>query len=349
MTSANYAELKTEANPHSAGTAGNVAGSAAPHAFVVGEDFAGMRSQALGLMERAGWRGVFCPVRPDRMARLALGGPRWLGQSFMRDQDGQDLLGNLALAASDVVISVGGKGGAVGAALRNMGRPVVQVQNPRQRLSRFDLIVACRHDDISGPNVLLGRTAVHGLTPEILTEARRVWEPRFAHLPRPLTVALVGGANGRFRFGEAEGRRLGQVLAQTVRNQGGSLVITPSRRTDPAARQALDDCTRDVGGQIWDGTGENPYIGLIACADNLVVTIDSVSMMSEAVAGHAPVTVFPLPGRSRRISSFVEELELSGRVRVLNDVHDHLPDPWETGPLDDTPELVEEIHRRLGF
>ncbi|WP_230975854.1 mitochondrial fission ELM1 family protein [Acetobacter garciniae] len=308
-----------------------------------------MRSQALGLMERAGWHGVFCPVRPDRVARLALGGPRWLGRSFLRDHDGQDLQHNPVLKACDVVISVGGKGGAMGAALRAMGRPVIQVQNPRQRLSRFDLVVACRHDDISGPNVLLGRTAVHGLTPEILAEARKVWEPRLAHLPRPLTVALVGGSNGRFRFGEVEARRLGQILAQTVRTQGGSLVITPSRRTDPAARQALNDCTRDVGGQVWDGTGENPYIGLIACADNLVVTIDSVSMMSEAVAGHAPVTIFPLPGRSRRISSFVEELELSGRVRVLDDADDRLPPPWETGPLDDTPELVEEIHRRLGF
>ena len=325
-------------------------------AFVMGEDFAGMRSQALGLATRAGWHGVFCPICPDRVARLALSGPRWLSHGFLRGPDGRHLHEHEDLGASDVVISIGGKGGALGAALgehqppgRRERLPVVQVQHPRLDLGRFDLVVACRHDEISGHNVLVGRTALHGLTRERLEEAKALWAPRFAHLPRPLVAVLVGGSNGRYTFGVAEAARLGRVLVETMRAEGGSLLVTPSRRTDPAALRVLGDVVKQVGGFVWDGEGENPYVGLIACADSLVVTTDSVSMMSEAVAGFAPVTIFPLPGRSRRISTFVEEMELTGRVRVLEADETRLQRPWAVTPLDDTPELVDEMHRRLGF
>lgn len=317
-------------------------------AFVVGEDFAGMRSQALGLVGRAGWDGSFHAIRPSRMARLALRGPGWLQGRFLNDVTGAPLL---PLAAqSRVIVSIGGKGGAIGAALRTPDRPVVQIQHPRQPLTRFDLIVACVHDEISGPNVLLGRTALHGLTPEVLEQARQRWEPRFAHLPRPLIAGLVGGSNGRFQFGVGEAARLGALLAKAVVTQKGSLIVTPSRRTAPEAREMLTDLVDAVGGTVWDGTGENPYVGLIACADHLVVTMDSVSMVSEAVAGAAPVSVFPLPGKSRRIARFISELEKSGRIRVLTENSPHTKiQPWVVTPLDDTPALVVEMHQRLGF
>lgn len=330
--------------------AGKVPGSNPVSALVVGEDFAGMRSQALGLAGRAGWESHFEAVSPGRLARLALAGPSVLARPFLRGVSGKPLAGARELAQADVVISIGGKGGAVGAALRAPGRPVVQVQNPRQSLARFDLIVACQHDEISGPNVLLGRTALHGLTPEVLAEARAVWMPRFADLPRPLIAGLVGGSNGRFRFGVQEAHALGTLLARAVAEQGGSLIVTPSRRTDPEALRVLTDLVETAGGSVWNGEGENPYRGLVACADSLVVTMDSVSMVSEAVAGAACVSVFPLPGRSRRITSFLRGLEAAGRIRLLDagGAANALA-PWAVTPLDDTPELVAEMHRRLGF
>ncbi|KDE19967.1 hypothetical protein AZ09_08810 [Acetobacter aceti 1023] len=343
MALADYAGTQNGSNTPLCGQQAGLA------AFAVGGDFAGMRSQAMGLVMRAGWNGTFHPVCPSKFARVMLRGPRWIGKSFLRGNDGMGLEENPAFAQSSVVVSVGGKGGEIGAGLRSSKRPVVQIQNPRKNLSRFDLIVACRHDDIAGPNVLLGRTALHGLTPEALQQAREFWQPQFAKLPRPLIAALVGGSNGRFHFGEAEARRLAQVLVETLKAEGGSLIVTPSRRTSAAAMKVLTAIVEGAGGHVWNGEGENPYEGLIACADNLIVTIDSVSMISEAVAGCAPVTIYPLPGRSRRISDFVEELELAGRVHVLEDAETRLPAPWLAQPLDDTPYILAELHKRLGF
>ena len=243
------------------------------------------------------------------------------------------------------MLTVGGTGAAIGAALRRQGRRVVQIQNPRMRLDRFDLVVANHHDEIRGPNVLLSRTALHRVTPAVLADARRTWMPRFAHLPRPLVAVLVGGSNGRFRLGPAEAEALARGLAVLHRNDRVGLAVTPSRRTGNAVRAVLDRHLSRLGAFLWDMTGPNPYLGLLACAAHIVVTADSVSMVSEAVATAAPVAVVRLPGRSRRIELFLGGLVDAGRVRMFDATLRH----EEATPLDDTATVAAGLCRRLGL
>lgn len=90
---------------------------------------------------------------------------------------------------------------------------------------------------------------------------------------------------------------------------------------------------------VLTGSGDdNPYMGMLASADMIAVTTDSVSMISEAVATSAPVLVFPLPGRSSRISRFVKTLEDAGRVKWF----DPAQVLWDVMPLDDTPSWREK-------
>jgi len=73
-----------------------------------------------------------------------------------------------------------------------------------------------------------------------------------------------------------------------------------------------------MGGQVWDGDGENPYFGMLALADLIVVTQDSVSMISEAAATTAPMLVAELPGRSRRQAMFLKMMRDEGRIRLFD-------------------------------
>lgn len=74
------------------------------------------------------------------------------------------------------------------------------------------------------------------------------------------------------------------------------LAVTPSRRTAPEAAAALSRRLAPFGAFVWDGGGANPYFGLLALADAIVVTCDSVSMMSEAAATTAPIFIFECRG-----------------------------------------------------
>lgn len=316
-------------------------GTAAPggvtQAVILTEGYAGLEAQALGLAQRTGLVGATRTLRA--------GTPwNWMPARFWPKP--LEIVGGLDDLPDGLVLTVGGTGGAIGARLRReRGRQVVQIQNPRMKLDRFDLVVANRHDEISGPNVLLTRTALHRVTPAVLDEARLAWQDRLAGLPRPLVAVLVGGANGRFRLGAAEAHALASGLAAMMRTDRIGIALTPSRRTGAEVRGILETTLQPLGAWIWDMQGQNPYLGLLACADAIVVTSDSVSMVSEAAATRAPVLVVELPGRSRRIGLFLRDLIDAGRVRPFNG----RMEAWDATPLDDSDAVADEVCRRLGL
>lgn len=304
-------------------------------AWILSEAYAGLQAQAIGLAEAGGLH--------HEVRTLAPGAPwRWIAPrmwpaplSVVPDAVRGKLPG--------VAIGCGGKGAAVIAALRRRGVPAVQVQHPRMDPRRFDLVVVNRHDGLSGPNVLVTRTALHRVTAERLAEAAAAWRASVADLPRPLVAVLVGGSNGRHRLDGPVAEALGGQLAEMMRCEHVGLMLTPSRRTDPAVAAVLRERLGKLGAWVWDGGGENPYYGMLALADVIVVTEDSVSMVSEAVATAAPVLLAALPGRSRRIEVFHQALLDEGRVRRFVG----RCEVWPTAPLNDTPLAAAELRRRL--
>ncbi len=303
--------------------------------IVLSEPYAGLQAQALGLAEAAGlapkllslqprapWSWVSARMWPSPLRAIRLPDP-----------------------GDAIVIGAGGTAAVIGAALRRPARPAVQVQHPRIDPARFDLIVVNRHDRLAGPNVVVTRTALHRATPARLAEASAIWVPRLAHLPRPLVAVLVGGSNGRFRLDAPVATALGASLAAMMQADRVGLALTPSRRTSEDARAALHRAITPLGGWVWNMEGENPYFGLLALADAIVVTEDSVSMVSEAVATRAPVLLATLPGRSRRIRQFNRYLQEDGRVRPFAG----RLDLWPVAPLDDTQAAADEMRRRLDF
>ena len=318
--------------------------SAAATSWILSEGYAGLQAQALGLAEAAGLSPelrVLAPRAPWRWVTASL----WPAPlAAVRDA--------IRAPLPELVIGCGGVAAAVGAALRRGGRPVVQVQHPRMDPRRFDLIVVNRHDELTGPNIVVTRTALHRATPARLAAAADAWRPRFAQLRRPLVAVLVGGSNGRFRLDAAVAGELAGRLGAMMRADEVGLAVTPSRRTDPAVTRVLAETLVPLGGHVWDGSGDNPYFGMLALADAIVVTMDSVSMISEAVATSAPVMLAALPGRSRRNSLFVEALLRDGRVREFAG----RLEMWPVAPLDAPPtgwnacaEAAAEMCRRLGL
>lgn len=323
-------------SPNAAGT-GPAEPAAAPArpSWVVAEPLAGLQAQALGLAEAAGLAPGLVSLTP-RWPWSRIPARLWL-----------EPLGAVGMTnpPDGLLFTAGGKAAVVGAALRKKGRTVVQVQHPRMPIDRFDLVVANRHDRLTGPNVIVTRTALHRATPARLAEAAAIWGPRLASLPRPRVAVLVGGSNGRFRLEEPEGVALARLLSQMMLRETLGLMLTPSRRTAPVVRETLSRVLRPLGAYVWDMQGENPYFGMLALADLIIVTIDSVSMVSEACATRAPVLVIEQPGRSRKINQFIQDLEGDGRVRRYTGS----PDFWPVQPLDDTPYAGSEVRRRLGL
>ncbi len=304
-------------------------------AWILTEAYAGLQAQALGLAEAMGMAPELIELAPRPPFSL-IPAALWPNPLAAVGMD---------RPPTGLLITAGGTAAAVGAALRKPGTQVVQVQNPRMNLRKFDVVVANTHDEIAGPNVVTVRTALHCASPPRLAAARKQWAAHFADLPRPLVAVLVGGSNGRFKLEAEQAAGLGRSLAGMMMRDKVGVMLTTSRRTSPAAAEALKRALVPLGAYIWAGSGENPYFGMLACADLIIATVDSISMVSEAVATSAPVLVAELPGKSRRNTLFLKELLDVGRVRHFYGKMDW----WPVHPMDDTAIAAGEVRRRLGL
>jgi uncharacterized protein len=225
---------------------------------------------------------------------------------------------------------------------RSEGRTFVAIlQDPVAFRGLFDLIWTPEHDQLSGPNVLSTLTSPHDLRHDQLARAAEQLDPQLRPNRRPSVAVLLGGSNKAFRFGPLEADLLAARLDILI-GSGASVMITPSRRTDPKALLRLWTALRGRA-QIWTGKGENPYRGFLGACDALVVTCDSVNMAGEAAFTGKPVYLERLPGGSPKFDRFHRALVERGIVRWF----DGSLDSWRYEPVDATQTIANEIRRRF--
>ena len=292
----------------------------------------GMENQCLGLAEAL-------HLTPE-VKRVAPRPPwRWLPPHFWFSA--LSAVEGLAPPWPDLLIATGRQTVALALAIkrRNPQTFCVQIQDPVAGRGRFDLIAVPEHDALSGANVIATLGALHRVTPQRLAAAAPRFQPMLQPLPRPLVAVLLGGANKQYRLTEARARTLADGLARMP----GGLAITPSRRTGDDAMRIIRAALGGKPAVIWDGAGENPYFGFLAHADAIVVTGDSVSMVSEACSTGKPVYVFDLEGGSRKFDRFHRALRDRGITRPF----DGTLAEWRYPPLDDTARVADEVRRRV--
>ena len=291
---------------------------------------AGVVSQAVGLAEAVGWQFEIKTARlrapwsllPGHLCPLALFGLR---EPLSRDWP-------------DLLITCGRRSVAVAIAIRKAsGRRTftVHVQNPQVPVRHFDLVAPPRHDGMHGKNVFSTRGALHRITPARLEAAANVWRDR---LGCPTVAVLLGGDSRAHRFAPSRA----EILADGLGRVNGTVVVTPSRRTSMEIVALL---RRQLPrAWIWDGAGENPYLGMLALAEHIVVTEDSASMVSEAASTGKPVYVAAMDGGNARFDAFHASLREEGVTRPF----DGTLASWSYEPINDTPRIAAEIRRRIG-
>ena len=215
----------------------------------------------------------------------------------------------------------------------------VHIQDPMADPAGFDVVIVPAHDDLRAANVFVTQGAPNLVTPKRLAEAAEKFKPLFKDLPRPLIGVLVGGKNRYEGFSPASIHDFSTKLKTAVTSSGGALAVTPSRRTGEENVTSLKRELKSVPLYMWDGLSDNPYFGLLALSDALVVTGDSISMISEACTTGKPVFIYELPKCGKRHKRFCHSLFNSGTARPFEGTLGK----WNYPPLEDTRKAAEFV------
>ncbi len=338
--------MASGAKPKALGSAANA------RVWVLDDPHAGGVSRALGVAERLGVPYRRVPLSWNWLAHLAPSLPRGslLGLS---QADAAKLAFDLpaGVAPPLLVLSSGRRPAAVALWLKaRFGAKLVHCMGSglagMVRRSEYDLLVASEHDlPASAANLLQVVGAPHRVSPAALRHATQQWSERLDHLPHPRVALLVGGRLRGRNLEPARAHALGLKVAGLVARNGGSVLASTSRRTGAEAADALAAGLGQVMHQLhrWGEPGENPYLGHLATADAVIVTADSIAMVSEACATTASVYVALPELAGPRHRHFLARMTQAGQVRMLGrDLK-----PWVRPPFDEAGRVVEEIRRRF--
>ena len=308
--------------------------------WVLADDRAGNVSQLLGIAEALGEPFERKDIRYNRWVKLpnlirgrTLWGLTPESKTVLREP------------GPDLVLSAGRRSFPVARYIRkHSGAGIVQLMNPGAAgFGEALLVVLPAHDRYRGrsENVLTVVGTPHRVTPNRLQTERNKWEPAFADYPHKRLALIVGGATKDKPFTV----EMAHDLIDGVKKLNPkSVLVTTSRRTPPEIVQILkENLPKPCYFYQYGDSGENPYFGLLACADEIVVTGDSMSMCSECCAAGVPVHIFaPAEMMSEKHKRFHESLYRDGYAVPLGQAA-KVP----KGSLNPAQEIAQTIKEKL--
>ena len=154
---------------------------------------------------------------------------------------------------------------------------------------------------------------------------------------------MIGGRSKAFDLTSERAAKIANDIQHALEQDGGSVMVTFSRRTPEQAKALLTARLKHLPGVIWDGSGDNPYFAFLAAADYILVTEDSANMATEAASTGKPVFILKMDGQSLKFRLFHEELERHGAARPFGGAFHG----WAYEPLAETDRAAAEVLARM--
>jgi mitochondrial fission protein ELM1 len=209
---------------------------------------------------------------------------------------------------------------------------VVRLGDPMVSHRLFDLVITTTQYAVRDAENVIRLPITITNQAEIQPEQKeQAWLERFA-APRRLIV--IGGKTSLWRFDPDVVTDAVAKLQRQTELHGGSVIAVTSPRTSPifieAARALLGD-----GAVV---SAQFPRYGaLLHAADEIHVTADSVSMLSDAISSGKPVGLIPLePSRVLKFVRWAGEIRGQPfRIRELDKFWDDLASRGLVGTVDE--------------
>ncbi|UCB57432.1 MAG: tetraacyldisaccharide 4'-kinase [Candidatus Omnitrophota bacterium] len=246
----------------------------------------------------------------------------------------KDSFCELMQSPADIIISAGSSLSSVNLPLtyKNKARNIVLMKPALANLDRFDLAVIPEHDHIRPRNnVLLTRIAPNLIDQEYLEKQANTLDAKCAirnaecENKAPRIGLLIGGDTSKYRIGAKLINKIIEQLKSLSHNFSCQILATTSRRTPKIAEELLKNKLAGFPGcklliianekNIPEAVG-----GILALSDIVIVSGESISMVSEAVSAQKYVLVFEMEKKVRtstRQERFLKALEQEGVLKVI--------------------------------
>ena len=224
-----------------------------------------------------------------------------------------------------------------------VGTRTIHIQDPRLPPHYFDILIVPQHDPARGANVLTSMASLNRFDMSKIADAANQLGEKWRTLPTPRVAVLLGGTNRRYGISAMMAEDMASRLADFATKTGASLALIPSRRTPANLVTQLTATLEPLPYTVMDQAENNPYPGILGLVDAVIVTSDSINMISEATITGLPILIAEWQSETGRIGAFHDAMMAAGHIAPLRD---QLPQDGFT-PLFEMPTIVKSVLARL--
>ena len=219
----------------------------------------------------------------------------------------------------------------------------IHLQDPRLDPAFFDMLIVPQHDRVRGDNVIVTKAALNRLSYSHTSASPSTVPHQWRSATSPRVAVLIGGDNRRYKISNGMATHMAQQLTAFAATNNANLFLVPSRRCPVTVFRYLQTALPPDHFVIASYDQPNPYPDILAMADAIIVTSDSVNMASEAASTGKPVLIAYWRPETGRIAKFHQTMHDGNHTAPLTQL---LPEgPFV--PLDESAMIRQKINAQL--
>lgn len=230
-------------------------------------------------------------------------------------------------AHADLVISCGSGLSSINLALarENLAKSVCIMNPGRAKRKRFGLVIIPKHDrPRRGKNIVITLGALNLIDENYLKEQAEILKSKIGAIGARMSLGLlIGGDTKKYRLTQGIMNQVIQEIKKASLDLDADILITTSRRTPQVIEKLLRKEFSDFKNSKLLVIANEKNIpeavgGILGIADFILVSAESISMVSEAVSSGKYVGVFRLKPKGlnfrTRHELFLKNLEARGYI-----------------------------------
>ena len=244
----------------------------------------------------------------------------------------------------DLIISCGRKSVVPSMLFKKVNKKIftIHIQNPKVNFKNFDAIIAPEHDNLKGDNIYTSKGAIHYITLSEIKNAQNYLKSKVKD--KKIVSLILGGPNKYYSFNNEELFKIFNKIKLNFISKGYQIIVIRSMRTP---NSSIEFAHKELGehGHIVSSVDKQAYLSALALADNIIVTCDSTSMISESATSGKPIYVAHMKTKKNnyRFKRFFKLFKDLGITRDLGEAVEN----WTYNKINETERIANIINSKL--
>lgn len=252
----------------------------------------------------------------------------------------------------DIIMSAGRRSALAAIQLKKKypNSKIIQIMRPNLPAQYFDFIVTPKHDHYKYASYETALTA-NFINQDTLAKAAKQWQAEFSKIKKPILCVIIGGDTKHNKVNDQTIIKLCHNLLKIKSSAKCHLYVTTSRRTSRSNIKQIKSILNDNASlYLWEAKAtHNPYLAMLSYCQAILVSVDSISMISDALATGKPVYVLEDNFGDKKHSKFVNHLKQQQLLKSSHLLFQEGLTSYKSSPINDAKKIADTIQSKISF